>query len=283
MRYVLTPFFVFLMIIGFGQKSPDAGFIEHLMNREYHKEVVHLLDEAEYKNASPRLQDSLNYMKGWSLYSLKELKRSAHALKLVSSPSPFYHKSRFFAAYNHAHLTNYKKALETLENIKTTDDNLQNLKHFEKSGIALLQRDYKAFDQQFDQVDTSYYPIAKASGNMERYAQKLKAHNKKSPWVAGMMSALVPGSGKIYAGKTGQGISSFLTVGGMGFVTWENYRKNGWKDFKTLFFATVFSAFYAGNIHGTVMTVKITENEFQKEYDNKILFHLHIPLRNVFN
>jgi len=283
MKYWLTTFFVIGMIAGFGQKTPDAGFIEHLINREYYKEVVHLLDEAEYKNVSPGLQDSLNYMKGWSLYSLKELKRSAQTLSRVSPPSPFYHKSRFFAAYNHVHLANYTLALGALDNIKTTNENLQNLRHFEKSGISLLQRNYKTFKQQFQKVDTSYYPIAQASENMKQYAHTLKTHNKKSPWVAGMMSALVPGSGKIYAGKTGQGISSFLTVGGMGFVTWENYRKNGWKDFKTLFFATVFSAFYVGNIHGTVMTVKITENEFQKEYDNKILFHLHIPLRNVFN
>ncbi len=283
MRYWFTTLFVIGMIAGFGQKSPDDGFIEHLINRGYYKEVVHLLDETGYKNLSPALQDSLNYMKGWSLYSLKELNRSAKILNRVTPPSPFYHKSRFFAAYNHAHLANYEKALETLNNIKTTNENYHNLRHFEKSGIALLQRDYKTFRQQFEKTDTAYYPIAKSSRNMKRYARTLKTHNKKSPWVAGMMSALVPGSGKIYAGKTGQGISSFLTVGGMGFVTWENYRKNGWKDFKTLFFATVFSAFYAGNIHGTVMTVKITENEFQKEYDNKILFHLHIPLRNVFN
>jgi len=283
MRYLITLLFGFLMISGFTQKNPDVGFIEHLMNRGSHKEVVYLLDRSDYDRLPASRRDSLNYMKGWSLYSMKKLQRSSVNLEKVSPLSRFYHKSHFFSAYNKAHLSNYTEALQTLKDIKTTKDNLLNLRHFEKSGIALLQRDFQAFSKQFNQVDTTYYPIAKSSGAMKKFAHTLKNHSPKSPWVAGLMSAVIPGSGKIYAGKTGQGISSFLTVGGLGFVAWENYRKRGWKDFKTLFFATVFSAFYAGNIHGTVMTVSVTENEFQKEYDKKILFHLHVPLRNVFN
>ncbi|MCF8307978.1 MAG: hypothetical protein K9I68_03120 [Bacteroidales bacterium] len=283
MRYWLTSAFIFLLVTAFSQEPPSTGFLRHLMDREYYKEVVYLLEQTDYDDASLARKDSINYIKGWSLYSMKALQRSAGVLKSVSRESPYYLPAHFFAAYNHAHLGQYGTAGQTLDSLRLENSNMASLRAFENAGIALLQRDYKAFEDRFNQADTSYYPIKKASDKMLDFARDLESHRKKSPVVAGAMSAIVPGAGKIYAGQTGEGISAFLTAGGLGFVTWENYHKNGWKDVKTLLFGAVFAAFYGGNIYGTVVSVEITENEFQKAYDNKILFNLHIPLRNVFN
>ena len=283
MKYWISFLLILLSFWTTAQKQPDPEFLNHLMNREYHQEVVHLIDRVDMHELSASFEDSLFYMRGWSLYSMKNLIRSAEDLNQVGIQSPFYHKSRFFAAYNYVHLEDYSRAMTILDKLKTNDPRLTTLKHFEKSGIALLRRDFEKFDREFAQVDTSYYPVAKESVKINQYATDLKNHRKKSPLLAGLMSGVIPGSGKIYAGKPGEGISSLLTVGGLGFVTWENYRKNGIKDFKTLLFGAAFTTFYIGNIYGTVFSVKIAENEFQKAHDHNILFNLHIPLRNTFN
>lgn len=283
MRYWITWMLLLTAFTAAGQKKPDHAFLDHLLKQEYHREVIHLSQKADLSTMNRSYRDSLHYMRGWSWYALKKLRLSAGELNRVTVESPFYHKSRFFAAYNHAHIKEYAQALQDLNAIQIKKSSHQTLRHFEKAGIALLMRDYQKFDQAFSRVDTTYYPVAEESAKLNRYATDLRSHRKKSTLLGGLMSSVIPGSGKIYAGKTGEGISSLLTVGGLGFVTWENYRKRGIKDVKTLLLGTAFTLFYIGNIYGTVFTIKIAEHEFHKELDHKILFNLHIPLRNAFD
>jgi len=283
MRYWVI---VFLFLCGepsFSQKKPDAAFLNHLMNREYYKELIFLLDKTNIDKYQSSFRDSLYYMKGWSYYALKKLNQSSCEFKRVSASSTFYHKSRFFSAYNYLYLGDTAKARITLDNIWIRRANMKTLQRFERAGMALMSRDFDKFDRSIDFVDTTYYAVAMESSRLNKFVTELKNHRKKSPLLAGVMSSLIPGSGKIYGGNTGEGISTLLTVGGLGLVTWENYRKKGLSNFRTLFFSAVFTAFYIGNIYGTVFSVKIAEEEFQNEYDHKILFNLHIPLRNVFN
>jgi len=283
MRYCLALILLFTNFNALSQRPADLVFIDHMLKMEYHREVIHLINQAEWENREHPAIDSMHYMKGWSHYALKRLEPSANELNQVSRYSPFYSKARFFAAYNQTHLGRYPLALASLEDIQTDKPELQSLRHFQKAGIALLKRDFDRFGREFQQVDTSYYPLAQESVQISKYATTLENHRPKSPLWGGIMSSIIPGSGKIYAGQTGEGISSLLTVGGLGLVTWENYRKRGVKDWRTLLFGAAFSAFYVGNIYGTVFSIQIAEDEFQQEYDHKILFNLHVPLRNVFH
>jgi alpha-amylase/alpha-mannosidase (GH57 family) len=97
------------------------------------------------------------------------------------------------------------------------------------------------------------------------------------------MSGIIPGSGKIYAGRTGEGIASMIATTGFGLIAWENYQKLGYKNLKTLFFGSIFLASYVSNIYGSVISVKIEENNFTNVTQNQVLFQLHIPLRNFFD
>jgi hypothetical protein len=93
----------------------------------------------------------------------------------------------------------------------------------------------------------------------------------------------VPGLGKIYSGKKKQGIAAFLPVMSLALLTYEAYRMDGVKSARFIGFGALFGVFYIGNIWGSTLSVKIKQNEFNREYDNKILFDMHIPLRNLFN
>lgn len=283
-KYFVTLCILFIPVLAFSQNSkPDTKFLKYLSDKEFHDEVIFIIEN--YNNAieNQELEDSLNYLNGWSYYSIKELKKSAKNLNKISPSSPFYFKSKFFSAYNYMHLGQYQKSKEILKQLEPNTNNHEALLQFELAGNALLRREYKEFNHHITETNRAYYPIKKEIDKLNEYAVNLENHKPKSTLLATMMSGIIPGSGKIYAGKTGEGISSLITVGGMGFVTWENYHKAGPTHFKTLFFGAVFAVFYFGNLYGTYFTVKIAEKEFQDEYDNKILFNLHIPLRSVFN
>jgi hypothetical protein len=66
------------------------------------------------------------------------------------------------------------------------------------------------------------------------------------------MSAAVPGSGKVYAGRTWDGLSSLLMIGVMAWQSYEGYRKDGPVSLRCMTFGLLGATFYAGNIYGSV-------------------------------
>ncbi|MCX6272257.1 MAG: hypothetical protein NTU44_13785 [Bacteroidetes bacterium] len=309
-RVVLTGLILLLFSLqGFSQESggpanrkpgqpviiPDIqkelGFIQYLFNRNEHADALFLLNRLN-NNAllSHSTQDTLNYLLGWSHYNLKNLDSSSFFLMKVTGQSPFYLKSGFFAAYDELFLGNKEKAKEILSGIRVPElyrDSVGSLVaelcSLELAGISLLERDFSGFEKQSASFSGSYYTLMNEQKNMKDYARIIQAFRKKSMWKAGLMSAIIPGSGKIYAGKKGEGIVAFLIVTSLGLVTYENFRKDGPLDVKTLFFGGVCSLYYIGNIWGSAYAPRRHNNEFYERMDNHILFDLHIPLRNIFN
>ena len=268
--------------VSFSQNSSgcDLIFIDHLVNIGNYEEALFLLDSTDC--SSVQSNDSLNYLRGWSLYSLKRLLPSSDNLIKVTTMSEFYLKSHFFAACNYAHTGNYYKALDILSNIVVKTEKQISLKNYETAGVYLLQGNTSMYEDSFTKINRSIYEISESSDNLQKISMDLKNHKNKSPVIAGILSGIIPGSGKFYSGKRGEAISSFIATTGLGLITWENYRKSGLNSFKTIAFGTAFAFSYVANIYGAVVTVNILETEYRDNVKNSILFNLHIPLRNTF-
>ena len=279
----LCAFFLSVTSISFSQNriGCDLKFIDHLVNKGDFKEALFLLDSTDC--SSLQLNDSVNYLRGWSLYSLMRLSSSSESLVKVAPSSSFYLKSHFFAAYNYSHIGNYKDAMEVLTNIKGTDEKQVSLKNYQIAGVQLLQGNMEGFEESLKSVNRSYYEISESANVIQKMSDDIKSHKSKSPFTAGLLSGIIPGSGKFYAGKKGEAISAFISTTGLGIVTWENYRKSGLKSLRTLAFGTAFAISYVANIWGSVVTVNIFETEYKDNVKNTILFNLHIPLRNFFD
>lgn len=273
------------MLLSFTAKAQnnfDIGFIEHLVNRGDYREALFIMPD-ESTRGSAAQNDSLNYLIGWAHYSLKELEPSSLSFLKVSKQSPFYLKSRFFAAYNYCYLSDFNNATNILNDTDSNAKLFQPLRNFELAGIYLLNNRYSEAENKFDNIDSTLSILYEPLMKMKLITANMKRHKAKSPLLAGLLSALMPGSGKIYAGKTGQGISSFIATVGFGLITWENYRKLGPTHFKTIAFGSAFAANYVAGIYGSALSAKIVENEYQTIAQNQVLFQLHIPLRNFFN
>lgn len=263
--------------------SRELDFIQHLINQEAYRDAIYYINR-DFRHSYPMpVRDSLNYFKGWSQYALKDLNPSAESLLQVSSDSPLFFKSRFFAAYNYSHVGKLRLSESILQNLKT-GGRLSNLRNFQLSGNALLARNTEKFNSYFRRIETvSDFSFGIEKKHLEQYSLEIQNYREKSMALGAFMSALVPGTGKIYAGKTGEGISAFLLVAATGAAAYENYRKLGVRHVKTILFGSLFAVLYAGNIYGTIFTVKLANEEFNHEMDQKILFNMHIPLRNFFN
>lgn len=282
-RSALIIFCILTASVSFAQTPSDCDlkFVDHLVRSGNFKEALHLLDSTDCHLFQSN--DSANYFRGWSLYSLQRLQLSSEYLLKISESSGFYTKSRFFAAYNFTHMGNFDKALNTLSSVSGSFPMYQSLNSFEKSGIYLLMGDTARYKESHNQGNRNLYELSKSYDNVKKIANDLLYHKKKSPFLAGIMSGVIPGSGKFYSGRKGEAISAFIATTGLGFVTFENHRKNGWNNFATIAFGTAFALSYVTNIYGAVLSARIVEIEYQNNVKNSILFNLHIPLRNTFD
>ena len=122
MKFICLVILFLVAQIGFAQNKGEFPFIEHLISKEYYNEAIHLMNR-DSLNYRLDQQDSLNYYKGWALYSLKNLDQSSLSLMKVGIASSFYQKSRFFAGYNQIFLENYKEAREILNQVNVRHGN----------------------------------------------------------------------------------------------------------------------------------------------------------------
>ncbi len=281
MKYIWFIVFILTGLRGLSQGKTELRFIEHLLNKGNYKEVVFLIDRDSVKFSQVQ-QDSVNFYKGWAQYSLKELDESTSSLLRVGKDSPFYSKSQFFAGYNQTYLGKYAEARKIFGEMTFNEEPKQSLANLELSGIEMLEGNGSKASEQLRRIDQNIAFLNQHISALQQIGKEKETHRKKSALLAGVMSGIIPGSGKIYAGKTGEGIASMIATTGFGLVAWENYRKLGMGNLKTIFFGGIFLASYASTIYGSVISVKIIEYNYHDAIHNQILFQLHIPLRNFF-
>lgn len=85
--------------------------------------------------------------------------------------------------------------------------------------------------------------------------------DEKSETKAALLSALLPGLGKIYTGQTSDGITSFIFNSVFGFLAYNNFKHN--HNFRGWLFSVLTAYFYAGNIYGSVASAKIYNTQIQ--------------------
>jgi TM2 domain-containing membrane protein YozV len=263
-------------------EQAELAFIKYLISRGDFGEALFLLNDFHVSTSAQA--DSVCYLKGWTLYQQRSLLSSAGYFLKVSEESHLYPKSRFFGAYNLAHSGKYMQAKQTVGQFNSNYQGMyEAMAGFQLSGIALLERDLSAFSELSGNYSGRYNAFAAQEQYMMQHFNVLVHRPTRSPVIAGMLSAFVPGLGKIYAGKKGEGIAGFLYTLALGATAYDFYRGSGAKSALFIVSGSIASIFYIGNIWGSVTAVHRNNREFNYEMDQRILFDMHIPLRNAFN
>ncbi len=262
----------------------DFDFTLYLLGNDMKEEAKTLMTNPNKHYFDSKLtEDSVNYLKGWTYYSSKELVNASLFFDSVSKESALFPKSTFFNSLSNAHIGNYSKANTILEAFSDTVSDFKELYHYERAGLALLERDYEKYKYHSQNFTYQDFRLIEQEKALKETYNTLINHKHKSPWVAGIASAIVPGLGKVYAGSYGEGVSSFVLIGSLAAVTTENWVKNGPLNWKTLVFGAIGAVFYVGNIYGSITSVKIYYEDFNNQQNITILYNIHIPLRTIFN
>jgi hypothetical protein len=194
-----------------------------------------------------------------------------------------YEESRFLVFINSIYLGDYKTAKKVLHFEEFKRSELTNLKYFQLSGVALLEKDFEAYEKYNNQISKNYYFIENQRKSFASIESDLKSHKNRSPVLAGLYSAVLPGAGKFYAGKKGQGIYSFVISSLLALQAYESYQKAGAGSARFIVYGSLFSLFHIGNVWSSALSVKRYNDEFYEAVDYRIKLDLHIPVRSFFD
>lgn len=260
----------------------NMAFVHHLIRIKEPRLALHEIEKLEQFCDTEYKCDSLNFVKAKLHFSQKNFQPAILAFNNVKPTDSKYNEALFYQSISHSYLSNFTQAENNLQKLNIADSNFLQLYHLNKTGIAMMKNEKKEANIAIQEFNYQWYPVAEQQENLKKLLEDLNHQKKKSMFTAGLLSAIVPGSGKIYAGRMGEGISAFLMTAGMALVTYENFRKDGWKDPKTIFFGTIFTTFYIGNIWGSALSVKLIRDEYNQYVQEQVLLNLRIPIRLIY-
>jgi TM2 domain-containing membrane protein YozV len=100
----------------------------------------------------------------------------------------------------------------------------------------------------------------------------------KSPALAGILSTVIPGSGKMYVGEWGDGITALVATGLFAFLAYDNFRAD--HTTRAWIFTGLGAYFYAGNIYGSVGSAQIFNARI--DFDFSYGLNLFLEQENYF-
>jgi hypothetical protein len=233
---------------------------------------------------TPAALDTMRYLRGWTLYHNQQFAPAAKAFSQVGTSSPFYAKSALFGVVCDVESGNFEGAKVQLDNFATTPTGelYSEIIAFERGGLALLEGNKAEYDSQRQHFTYNIPTLVEYQRELDRIANTPIPH--RSPLVAGLASAVVPGLGKIYAGDLGGGVASFLLVGAFAALTADSWHKAGTpQNWRTITYGTIGSLLYVSNIFGSVASVKAYYQNFEEINHQAVMVSIHIPLRHLFD
>jgi TM2 domain-containing membrane protein YozV len=207
-------------------------------------------------------EDTINFLLGKSFQKLESFEKSnEYFSKFYKSKSPLmgiaireYIKNQFL-----------QKNYFYFYNIFSDPENYEWLDYFYtlKLAVKLRELNNSEIEKDLEQIKdvSSLLFIAE-------YISKMRLLKKKNPVIAGVLSAVIPGSGKIYTGKYSDGVISLLLIGLFGYLAYDNFAAN--HNFRGWLFAGLSSFFYAGNIYGSIISANIFNHMQKVEFRNEL-------------
>lgn len=258
-------------------------FSDFLMSNKLYDDCTFLLKQTKSQPGATSLQkDTLSFSLGLVFYKRNLPDSSVISFSDVSESSTLFNESRLYKSYIFSNENKYTESLNSVMELKcTSDEDIAN-KQLYNAGISLLIRDTAQFKHITDSFPKASKEIDMAVNNLISLNERIRNVKRKSGLLAGAMSAIIPGAGKIYAGKIRQGLATFIPVVLMGAQVFEAGKVGKIKSLRFLIYSGLFSVFYVGNIWGSVLSVSVCRSEFNREINDQILLNLRIPVRKLF-
>jgi TM2 domain-containing membrane protein YozV len=158
--------------------------------------------------------------------------------------------------YPDAYLLSLKNKLLIEPNSLPINDKLSfNIEYAERMNKLTLIS--KLYDENFSiQKEKFIEPFNEGEKQTVSMFYDLKTNPPyKSAALTGVMSAIIPGSGKMYVGEWGDGITALVVTSLFAFLAYDNFQAD--HQTRAWIFTGLGAFFYAGNIYGSIASAQI--------------------------
>jgi hypothetical protein len=246
-------------------------FVNYLKQNKQHEDALYILN---HFNSKVQI-DSLILMEAKLLI---DLRREKHADSLLKSClNLFSDSSKLICNYRllQNHVNILKSNLDDLKKPNFTT----NLIHYEAWRIqqlaaALLKNDIGHFDEIFNSGKCTDPNISLIEFSLYVQKTEMFRRRKKSGFLAGLFSTIIPGSGKIYAGKPHEALTSFVPVVFNLAQAGEGYYYKKFESPHLYVFGSIGTVFYTSNIYGSFKAAKRKNTEFNNKVKNNIEYEI---------
>ena len=271
---------IFLLpILNFAQISYNNSNLFSPVNRL--KFGNYLFADKDYLRASAEFKeylksfddDTVRFKYSLCLFNIGKYEEASDNFKTLFYGNPFTEKARLYFYESYFFGKDYKdlRDLADNQNYKSVRyskeiDRLKNISYLmDCSRLPEMNSFLSVFD---DSVQSS---IAKF------YYQK-KNPKHKNPITAAVFSAIIPGSGKIYTGEIGDGITAFITTALSAYLAYSNFKAD--HNFRGWLFTGLTAFFYAGNVYGSAESAQIYNARIRFNFDKEV--KIYFGERNYF-
>lgn len=92
----------------------------------------------------------------------------------------------------------------------------------------------------------------------------------KSPLLAGVLSTIVPGLGKVYTGHSTDGLLSLLSIATFAYASYDGFVTSGSSSVRGWIFGTLAGGLYLGNIYGSALSASIVRDEATRHLQTRL-------------
>ncbi|MBK7378354.1 MAG: hypothetical protein IPJ03_05020 [Ignavibacteriales bacterium] len=234
----------------------------------------YLFCEKDYLRAAEEYQkldgenmnDTVAYKIALSYSIIQDFDKAKESLNLINKRSIFYAES-ILESMKIQFLLNEKFNIENNESVTTTFKDEKIHPAFLKLWFTTKLR--YPFTSVIDSEENFLAVFEEPLKNKAKELFYLRYNpNYKNPVTAGILSAIIPGAGKLYVDEIGDGIMALFTTGIFAFLSYDNFRAD--HNFRGWLFAGISSLFYAGNIYGSVAAAQIYNSRVDYEFGVKL-------------
>lgn len=162
----------------------------------------------------------------------------------------------------------FENALSSLMKIQNRDEKKY---PFEMGKVYFVAGDYKTARNYWNKNDTltGWTYLREQNFAKARYYLGFNDNLRfKKPFIGALLSGVIPGLGRVYAGRTGDGISSFLLTVGSAVSGYVYYKREAM--IPSIIFGSLATFFYLGDIYGSTLSVKIYNDKRKEEFIHNI-------------
>ena len=131
----------------------------------------------------------------------------------------------------------------------------------------LMQKQWSEAGEIFKTLQGSEVPsVSQKAAMYHTYAEKGADLPTRSPFLAGALSTIVPGAGRLYTGRFSDALTSLFIVGLTGWQAYDGFQRDGLSSVKGWTLGTLSGIFYVGNIYGSVISARVHNRHVADEF-----------------